>query len=365
VIGNTVWEFPCIVPSDWEGQHRNGKNAAETVEDLQRAIAAVVAKKGVFTLVYHPHGWIKAEQVVELIDFAHRKYGRKVRFASFADAQKRIDKHLLGGWPIKSSEGGDNGVRLLDLNQDGHLDVVIGSGKRRETRIWDGGLWRVTKGGPAIVNTKGRSRQVKFVEIQDNGMASALLRRKKRNVLMHFDGKRWSEPQPADNAVVARSALFRSVQPGHDAGVRARDVNGDGYTDLVINNATDNDLLLWQTSRNRWSPASFRLPKPGLIVDDQGRDRGLRFVDLNRDQRLDLVCSNEDGYFVRLFTDAKHGWSKVTLEGKPDDPDALPLIVRNGTDNGVWFNDGAMFIQNEITGDTKDRSAKRELPVGR
>src|SRR6185312_1597119 len=66
VIGRRCWEFPCMVPSDWEAQNVQKPNNPKTVEDLKAALDAVVAKQGVFNLVFHPHNWIKPEQIVEL-----------------------------------------------------------------------------------------------------------------------------------------------------------------------------------------------------------------------------------------------------------------------------------------------------------
>ena len=49
----------------------------------------------------------------------------------------RLTEHLLAGQPLRATDGSDNGVRLLDLNDDGYLDVVIGNGQLQQTRIWD------------------------------------------------------------------------------------------------------------------------------------------------------------------------------------------------------------------------------------
>ncbi|RPH44111.1 MAG: dehydrogenase, partial [Planctomycetota bacterium] len=83
VIGGLCWEFPCAVPSDWEAQYVNKPNSPKSVEDMKAAIDAVVIKKGVFNFVFHPHGWIKSEQVVELIDHVVAKHGNKVKFLTF------------------------------------------------------------------------------------------------------------------------------------------------------------------------------------------------------------------------------------------------------------------------------------------
>ena len=72
VIGRLCWEFPCIVPSDWEAQNLHQPNNPQTVTDLQAALDVVVRKQGVMNLVFHPHGWIRNDQVVQLIDYAAR-----------------------------------------------------------------------------------------------------------------------------------------------------------------------------------------------------------------------------------------------------------------------------------------------------
>ena len=90
VIGNLCWEFPCIVPSDWEGQNIHKPNHPKTLEDLKAALDLVVHKQGVFNLVFHPHGWIENRQVVDLIDHAVKTHGTKVKFLNFREAQERL-----------------------------------------------------------------------------------------------------------------------------------------------------------------------------------------------------------------------------------------------------------------------------------
>src|SRR4029079_2744232 len=96
-----------------------------------------VLKQGTFTFIFHPHGWIRPDQMVEFINYAAERYGPKVKFLNFAEAEARLNKHLLDGQPLRAANGQDNGVRLLDLNNDGFLDVVIGNERIRKTRLWD------------------------------------------------------------------------------------------------------------------------------------------------------------------------------------------------------------------------------------
>jgi hypothetical protein len=66
LINGDCWEFPCMVPSDWEAFNVHGPNNPVTVADWKRALDAVVLKKGVFNMVFHPHGWITAAQIIEI-----------------------------------------------------------------------------------------------------------------------------------------------------------------------------------------------------------------------------------------------------------------------------------------------------------
>ena len=105
VIGGTCWEFPCVVPSDWSAQHHHKQNASPiTLRDWKAALDATVIKKGVFPLVFHPHGWSKPEQIIDLIDYAVTKHGKKVKFLTFREAQERLNKNLLEGHPLREAD---------------------------------------------------------------------------------------------------------------------------------------------------------------------------------------------------------------------------------------------------------------------
>ncbi len=108
----------------------------QTVRDMQRALDAAVVKHGVFALVFHPYEWIDNKQIVEIIDHAVERHGKKLKFLNFREAKERIDKNLLGGHSLRTPTGGDNGVRIIDLDHDGFVDVVIGNNSRRQTRVW-------------------------------------------------------------------------------------------------------------------------------------------------------------------------------------------------------------------------------------
>src|SRR5688572_6847889 len=108
VIGGICWEFPCVVPSDWSAQHVQKPNNPDTIRDLKYALDAAVIKQGTFNLVFHPHGWIRNDQVVELIDHAVTKHGKKVKFLNFRECLERLNKNLLQDQPLRAEDGKRN-----------------------------------------------------------------------------------------------------------------------------------------------------------------------------------------------------------------------------------------------------------------
>ena len=90
VIGKLCWEFPGAVPSDWEAQNLRGSNHPATVADWKSALDATVLKQGAMNFIFHPHGWIRPDQMVEFVDYAVTKYGKKVKFLNFREADERL-----------------------------------------------------------------------------------------------------------------------------------------------------------------------------------------------------------------------------------------------------------------------------------
>ena len=168
VIQNLCWEFPCMVPSDWSANHLQKPNNPDTVRDMKFALDITVAKQGVMNLVFHPHGWINAEQVVELIDHAVATHGKKVKFLNFKECVERLNANVLGGSSLRDAQGGDRGIRLepvpesatwklkqlspvelasrktrddgrrfVDMNSDGHLDLIVSNGTEYGAWLYD------------------------------------------------------------------------------------------------------------------------------------------------------------------------------------------------------------------------------------
>ncbi len=273
LIGGLSWEFPCVVPSDWEGQNLQQPSHPRILEDMKVALDLVVLKQGVFNLVFHPNHWIANTQVADLVDYAARTYGKKVKFLTFREAKERLDKNLLDSDSLRTEQGEDRNVRLIDLNHDHYLDIVNGA-DHKTAKVWDA------------------------------------------------RGNRWNSAE----------------------------------TPTVIVNALDDE-----GGRRTGLPSAKALPPGAQFRDKQGRDAGLRFVDLDEDGYLDVLFSNDELYGIYLYEPEEKGWTRKVMAGKAREPGSLPKIVRDGTNNGFFVHSRHLWWQNEETSALADLVERRSF----
>ena len=371
VIGKLCWEFPPMVPSDWEANNAHSPNNPLTVADWKAALDAVVLKQGTFTFIFHPHGWIRPGQLIEFIDYADKKFGRKVKFLNFREAQERLNKNLLLGHALRAADGQDNGVRLLDLDNDGYLDVIIGNEQLRRTRVWrpKENQWTETDFpvALAISDKDGRRRETgaRFGVVRPDGHATLLVRNENTSDAWHFDGRQWTEDKSQLAGLELDGQPVLASRDGRDRGVRFRDVDRDGRCELIVANEKQNALFAWSDAERSWKQLPFALPRSVAIVDEQGRDDGLRFADINDDGYDDLIFSNENQFALHLFIATPkswlgwdRGWTFKVVGGKRGDPGEIPMIVRGSANrnNGVWLQAGQLWVQNEDTAQLPDKA---------
>jgi putative membrane-bound dehydrogenase-like protein len=308
VIGRMCWEFPCVVPSDWSAQHVQMPNNPDTVRDWKLALDACVLKQGVFNLVFHPHGWIRAEQIVELIDHAVEKHGKKVKFLTFRECAERLNKSLTA--IRKASEPSDT-ASLFDQNNDGFMDVSFFGAFAKQSL--HGLLW----------NAESRTWEKQVV----NG-------RNGRVLLLNF-----SDTKSLMNA---------------------RDIDGDGVMENLIDEPCDDGSKRLSVVRMKDSSQLLFKGPVGVRKESQnGRDDGLRLIDVNADGKLDCLFSNAERYSLHLFKDMKEGWSIKAIEGVRGQDGGIgpvipPFVRADGTNNGAWFHSGALWVQNEDTAKLPD-----------
>jgi putative membrane-bound dehydrogenase-like protein len=380
VIGGSCWEFPCIVPSDWEGQNIHKPANPRTLEDLKAALDLVVLKQGVFDLVFHPYGWIKPEQVVELIDHAVKKHGKKVKFLNFREAQERLNRNLLARTSLRTAQGNDNSVRLFDFDNDGFMDV-LGAG----IRTWDpsnnrwvaqpsGRFPTLPMGGVRIIENGKEIVGLRHVDIDEDGHMDRVFSNDEEYGVLLFDpeSKGWTRKVMSGKAGEP-GALPKIVKNGTNNGffVHSRSLwwqNEDtaGLPDHV-DRRSFNDLLKNVPQHAKPPQAALRSmhAAPGFKVElvaseplvndpiafDWGADGKLWVVEMG-DYPLGVDGKGKPGGVVRFLEDTdgdgRYDTSTTFLDGLP-----FPTGVIPWRDGVVVASAPEIFYAEDRDGDGK------------
>ena len=342
VIGDTCWEFPCVVPSDWEGQNLHRPNNPQTVVDLKFALDATVKKQGVYNLVFHPHGWMRNDQVVDLIDYSVEKYGDRVKFLTFREAHDRLRRHLMNGNALRDPSGEKSGVRMLDVNGDGFMDLLIPEADGMlTTRVWSPNSSRWEEFQQPL-SLEGVSFGVVHGPNASFARATGDLIE-----LFTFSGDEWSSesfPQP-------QLAEQKTASQAGDPSPRVQlfDLDGNGTCEILLQDSGQ-QVILSRQETGAWEKLPYQLPQRIQLTD--AARQAWRWIDLNGDQGADIVYSSPNEYAVYHF-DAEQGWVETLAYDRraPDaGPQPIPAFIRaDGSNNGVWVHSEHLWWQNEDT----------------
>ena len=91
VINNSCWEIPCIAPSDWSAQHCTAVNNPDHRRRLESRHRSDRAQAGLLQSRLPSARLDQAEQIVEMIDHAVAKHGKKVKFLNFKEVAERLN----------------------------------------------------------------------------------------------------------------------------------------------------------------------------------------------------------------------------------------------------------------------------------
>ncbi|MGE5194189.1 MAG: hypothetical protein ACM3U2_16980 [Deltaproteobacteria bacterium] len=353
VVNRLCWEFPCVVPSDWSAQHLQKPNNPDTLRDLKAALDITVLKQGVYNLVFHPHGWIKAEQIVELIDHAVEKHGKKVKFLTFREAYDRLNQNLFENQKYLRTDDIVPAQCLIDLNDDGFMDVILGGSAAPagppdiapKSRIWQPEARRWAEHEFPVCLSARHAHGIRYLGARfgtfGNGGRAAVFTDQISHPagIWEFAGTEWRQvPTGYRGMDVPDNFLF----PRHCSGFRFRDLDHDGTCEILDGRFDSRRIYRFDPKAREWKRLPFGFPAETYISRStiKGKlttacsDGGLRFVDIDEDGCDDIVFSNTERFGVYLFNDMQTGWSRVVVEGTRRAPGASGRREPAGSSNG-------------------------------
>ncbi len=105
-------------------------------------------------------------------------------------------------------------------------------------------------------------------------------------------------------------------------GTLLHDFDHDGTNERLTSRRNTNEIQRWRPANKSWEKADYALPEGVWLVDDDGKDAGLRFVDLNGDGFDDIFFSNPQRFAIYLWSKEvrldlgwTRGWSQFVRSG--------------------------------------------------
>lgn len=243
--------------------------------------------------------------------------------------------------------GFDNGIRIADLNNDGFADLIQGRGGVQKAWLNNGSGWRdesLTWKPPIDLVSLNTPNWV------DNGVQ-----------LVDFNGDGKVDLLQANERTVAKSAYLNTgsgwkdvssqwASPTYfiksddaDQGSRLVDVNGDGLIDIIEGYNFGSDVKnAWLNNGSGWVSSSAWIP-PALFTSSSKADTGIRLIDLNGDGLVDMLqdFKNVSASEREAFINNGNGWTNSSSWQSPEPftKDGKNIGRRIGDVNGDGFGD--------------------------
>lgn len=234
------------------------------------------------------------------------------RNALFADASERIDSRVIGQACMDA--------RAVDIDADGDLDLVL-SMEREPNRVLlnDGRARFSALDESRLPQPKARDSEMAAVfDANGDGLLDIVFATEDDEVNEYF----WqSQTNSAPSFVAAPQQL---PVRGRSNAVIALDLNGDGYQDLIIGNDGPNFALINDGAGRFTDESQARLGARADTTQDVAAG------DVDGDGDLDLVFGNEGPNRLMINDGQGHFRESKLSEGAPRETRDVDLVDING-----------------------------------
>ena len=271
--------------------------------------------------------------------------------------QKRVGVHLGdGSGRFVSAPGGPialktqpGGIGLGDINGDKIPDLVVTHSEKDCADIFLGngqGGFRLAPGSPLTVSADGEfyTRSLDLIDINEDGNLDIVTANHRRNAFSCLLGNGHGEFSPGPTTTIQTEEVKFSFIAGDMFG----DLNGDKHLDLVIvSGPTD---LIESPGRVRVfygdGKGNFR---ENLTISSRvpAQARFVKLADVNGDRRLDVVISH-GSYQISFLLNS--GGDKLTpAKSSPYTVEGLPFAIAAADVNNDGRNDLVIATVDSIT----------------
>lgn len=208
-------------------------------------------------------------------------------------------------------------VAAADLDNDGHQDLVVADRGGFVTILRGDGAGGLLETGrsPAGEHPTGLT----VADLDRNGAVDIVIANHETQYLTILMGDGTGAFSPASD-----SPLRIDVRP-HPHAVRAEDLDGDGWLDLVVDDRDGEGLLVLRGTGD----GAFE--SPGTLVPVGGDPyRGMAIGDINGDSRPDIVTPNPREVSVLVHSAAERIEFDVGQPVSGTNPFAVELVDLNG-----------------------------------
>ncbi|MCK6622655.1 MAG: FG-GAP-like repeat-containing protein [Calditrichia bacterium] len=245
-----------------------------------------------------------------------------------------VNWQLPSGIWFTTSSNRDTGVRLADINGDGLVDILKykeGAGSPK-AHLNNGSGW-----GPDDSNWHPPSG-IYFTFSDGGDMGVRLLDvngDSKIDLLKYIEGSPPKTYLSTGTTWLLKpewDSPFRfAYSNGKDMGVRHTDLNGDGLIDVLkgLSQTSMSDLnngAGWTSDFPNWHTTE-------MFTASNGTDRGVRLVDINNDGQVDILKFAE-GSISKAYINTTNGWHEDNNWASPE-----AFIFSNGPSRGVQMGD--------------------------